>query len=323
MRMMTIQPSVSDRYDLDIDSAADTPHRRILRAIGSTKSVLELGCAAGAMSRALQEQGCSVIALEIDAEAASAALPYCERVIVCDLDRYDLADAAQGRDFDFIVAADVLEHLKDPARTLGQARQLLKPSGRLAISLPNVAHGAIRLALLSGSFAYTDTGLLDRTHLRFFTRESAIRLLESAGFEVDSSETIERTLDEAGVEFRRDGIPKSLVKTVMDASDARAYQFVFYCKIAGLAPPGAPRSEHLTTAHPVLQDADGLENVVLKQAAAIRELRSRLARQQEADRLIASLGAELDLVRKSRPFRFGRWLRSLQIRFLRWGRALR
>lgn len=321
---MTRQPSVSDRYDVDIDNPADTPHRRILRAIGRGKSVLELGCAAGAMSKALQKQGCTVVALEIDAEAASSALPYCKRVTVCDLDRYDLADAAQGETFDFIVAADVLEHLKDPGRTLGQARQLLGPSGRLAISLPNVAHGAVRLALLSGSFDYTDTGLLDRTHLRFFTRVSATNLLESAGFVVESSETIEHSLDDAGVDFSRTGIPRSLIRTVMDAADARAYQFVFYCKVAeSVAEPGAPRSEPLPTPHALLQGAEGLEKVVLEQAAAIRELRSRLSAQQDADRLITTLSAELDLVRKSRPFRVGRWLRSLQIRFLHRGGGVR
>ena len=84
-----------------------------------------------------------------------------------------------------MVLADVLEHLREPARALRDATDLLREGGRLVLSVPNVAHGALRLALLQGRWSYTETGLLDRTHLHFFTRTSLFELVEGAGLAVD------------------------------------------------------------------------------------------------------------------------------------------
>ncbi len=79
---------------------------------------------------------------------------------------------------------DVLEHLPDPERALAAARRLLRPGGRLFVSVPNVANLTVRLSLLFGRFEYGDRGIMDRTHLRFFTRKSALRMVRGAGFEV-------------------------------------------------------------------------------------------------------------------------------------------
>ena len=89
-----------------------------------------------------------------------------------------------SRTFDVVVCADVLEHLDDPAAVLARVRRWLSPRGVLFVSLPNVANVAIRLALLAGRFEYAEAGILDRTHLRFFTRRSARRLVENAGFRI-------------------------------------------------------------------------------------------------------------------------------------------
>jgi SAM-dependent methyltransferase len=89
-----------------------------------------------------------------------------------------------SRTFDVVVCADVLEHLPDPKSVLARARSWIVPGGRLFVSLPNVANVAVRLSLLAGRFEYADRGILDRTHLRFFTRRSARRLVEDAGFRI-------------------------------------------------------------------------------------------------------------------------------------------
>lgn len=89
-----------------------------------------------------------------------------------------------SRAFDVVVCADVLEHLPDPAAVLDRVRGWIAPGGRLFVSLPNVANVAVRLSLLAGRFEYAEAGILDRTHLRFFTRRSALRLVESAGFRI-------------------------------------------------------------------------------------------------------------------------------------------
>jgi len=91
-----------------------------------------------------------------------------------------------SREFDVVVCADVLEHLEDPAGVLARVRRWLSPGGALFVSLPNVANVAVRLSLLAGRFEYAEAGILDRTHLRFFTRRSARRLVEGAGFRIRS-----------------------------------------------------------------------------------------------------------------------------------------
>ena len=88
------------------------------------------------------------------------------------------------RRFDRILLPDVLEHLRHPEHLLRDCATLLKPNGSIVVSVPNVANITVRMALLCGQFRYAERGILDRTHLRFFTRSSARRLLNSNGYEV-------------------------------------------------------------------------------------------------------------------------------------------
>jgi len=90
----------------------------------------------------------------------------------------------EGKRFDRVLLLDVLEHLRSPERILDECHRVLKPEGRIIVSLPNVANIAVRLALFAGRFDYQERGILDRTHLRFFTRKTARRLLESAGYAI-------------------------------------------------------------------------------------------------------------------------------------------
>lgn len=147
--------------------------------------ILECGCATGFLSRYLVERGCTVTGLEIDAEAAAKARQWCKDVILTDLNQQDWAEGIT-KDYDTILFGDVLEHLIDPESVLRKASELLAPSGRVIICLPNIAHWTIRLSLLMGKFEYTSTGILDVTHLRFFTPKTARKLIEDAGYQVIS-----------------------------------------------------------------------------------------------------------------------------------------
>jgi len=144
---------------------------------GHGRRLLDVGAADGFLSEALTSRGWIVTAVERDPEQAARARGKCHDVVVADL-----ADAAGLPDgpFDAIVCGDVLEHLSDPLPALAALVRRLDAGGRIVVSVPNVAHLWVRLRLLAGRFDYADRGILDRTHLRFFTRRTLLELLERA-----------------------------------------------------------------------------------------------------------------------------------------------
>ncbi|MGB8205647.1 MAG: methyltransferase domain-containing protein [Candidatus Baltobacteraceae bacterium] len=174
--------------DGELDPASS--HGMMVRMVGHRKNVLEVGCASGYMARHLADWGNRVTGIDIDAEAIEEARAYCEETIVADLDARPLAELLQGKRFEVAVFGDVLEHLRDPLRVLRDTRSFLSPDGFVVISIPNVAHGSVRLSLLRGTFEYAPSGLLDKTHLRFFTLRSVRELCVRAGYRIES---IERT----------------------------------------------------------------------------------------------------------------------------------
>lgn len=219
--------SDAPRYDFDaIDLDSGSVHADVVNFVEPGSRVLELGPATGYMSRAFAERGCAVVGIEFDPEMAARATAFCERMIVGDLDQLDL-EAELGEDrFDAIVSADVIEHLKDPLGALLRLRPFLKEGGRFAISIPNVAHGSVRLALLSGRFEYRDWGLLDSTHLRFFSRDTFERLLDQAGLDLVELRPHELPFAAAEIEFDAAVLPAGLLEALEAEADARAYQFV-------------------------------------------------------------------------------------------------
>jgi 2-polyprenyl-3-methyl-5-hydroxy-6-metoxy-1,4-benzoquinol methylase len=159
-------------------------HHAILAEVPAGARVLDLGCASGYLAAHFAARGCEVVGFERDPAAASLARGSCAEVIVGHLESAADREPIRGP-FDVVVAGDVLEHLADPEEVLRFAREVLSPSGFAIVSLPNVAAWPVRLGLLRGRFEYADFGILDRTHLRFFTRETAHELARAAGFVVE------------------------------------------------------------------------------------------------------------------------------------------
>ena len=172
---------MSERYRMPVSlSAENNPHSFALDMVGSSRTVLELGCSGGHVTELLVAAGNTVVGVESDPVWAAEASKFAERVHVLDLDVDSVADVESGR-FDVIVAGDVLEHLRDPLAALVKVLPLLKPGGDVIISVPNMAYVDVRLLMLEGRIEYQDEGLLDRTHLRWFTRDSLRDLIEHAG----------------------------------------------------------------------------------------------------------------------------------------------
>jgi 2-polyprenyl-3-methyl-5-hydroxy-6-metoxy-1,4-benzoquinol methylase len=152
------------------------------------RRVLDLGCFCGGTGRWLKRRfpGCEVVGIEMLDKAAAMAAEAYDRVIVGTLEDLDFErEQLLPGTFDAIIAADVLEHLFNPWRALQRLRPLLAPQGALFVSLPNIRNLKLMSELAKGQFAYAGAGILDVTHVRFFTRQSAVQMLEQTGYAVE------------------------------------------------------------------------------------------------------------------------------------------
>ena len=180
--MMSDGMSATPRYVLKPDPHSS--HSVILKWLGEGRGrrILDVGAADGIVSRRLTERGWRVTGLEGDPALAQAGARHCERMLTANLNR-EIPEVAGP--FDAILYGDVLEHLVDPLRVLVELDRALVPDGFVMISVPNIAHLYIRLLLLVGRFDYIDRGILDDSHLRFFTERSLRALIADAGLTVE------------------------------------------------------------------------------------------------------------------------------------------
>jgi 2-polyprenyl-3-methyl-5-hydroxy-6-metoxy-1,4-benzoquinol methylase len=158
-------------------------HRKIVDSVAPGSKVLDVGCAGGYVARALAAKGCTVVGVDANDDAAARAA--CARFHVADLDGSDWAP--EERDFDYVLFADVLEHLRDTS-ILSRAKQWLKPGGQIVASTGNVALWFMRLSLMGGRFRYAPRGILDETHVKLYTRDTFRELVESAGYNVEQED---------------------------------------------------------------------------------------------------------------------------------------
>jgi SAM-dependent methyltransferase len=165
--------------------------RAVLARVPDGARVLEVGAHTGYFSAALRAHGCRVTALEVDPRAAAHAAAHADAVVVGDVEDAAVRARLAGP-FDVLLFMHVLEHLVDPWSVLRAMRGLAAAGGRAIVLLPNVACWRIRKALfLGGTFTYEETGILDRTHLRFFTFDSARALLETSGWAVGEADGLD------------------------------------------------------------------------------------------------------------------------------------
>lgn len=165
-------------------------HRQIVSLVGSNKRVLDLGCSTGRLAEAIKENDNAIYGVELNPHNAELARRICEEVFVGSIENISQF-SLEKNSFDVILLADVLEHIPHPEDVLITLKDYLKDDGCILVSLPNVAHLYVRAKLLFGVFDYEPSGILDRTHLKFFTYKTARDLLISCGYRIsDVSVTI-------------------------------------------------------------------------------------------------------------------------------------
>lgn len=150
--------------------------------------VLDLGCGGGATGAALKERALAtaVVGVELFEPAAAIARERLDVVLAADVET--LTAESFDEQFDHVLCADILEHLRSPHRLLVMAAAWLAEEGRVVAHVPNVAHHSVIRQLLAGHWRYAESGILDRGHLRFFTRPEIVELFTGAGFVVESVE---------------------------------------------------------------------------------------------------------------------------------------
>ena len=172
---MRYQPKENDPF---------SSHSLILARVGEGRGrrLLDVGAAQGVLAQRFVERGFKVTCIEGDSTLAAMAQDKCHRMIVADLDKEIPELESQ---FDVIVYGDILEHLKNPAEVLSRLNRHVTLSGKVIVSVPNFVHLFVRLNILFGRFEYMERGILDRTHLRFFSLNTFRRFLSGAGLVVE------------------------------------------------------------------------------------------------------------------------------------------
>jgi 2-polyprenyl-3-methyl-5-hydroxy-6-metoxy-1,4-benzoquinol methylase len=159
-------------------------HSLILARVGEGRGrrLLDVGAAQGILAQRFMERGFEVTCLEGDPTLAAMAQGKCHRMIVADLDKE--IPELEGP-FDVVVYGDILEHLKSPAEVFSGLNRYVSPTGKIIVSVPNFVHLFVRLNILVGRFEYMERGILDRTHLRFFSLKTFRKFLSDAGLVVE------------------------------------------------------------------------------------------------------------------------------------------
>lgn len=196
----------------------------------TAKNILDIGCGTGQLGKVIKDNiDCRVVGVTYSESEAAIAKKYIDEVIVKDLNYFDYDPIGE---FDCIICSHILEHINYPEKTLQSLQKSMNSSSVMIVALPNILYFKQRLEFLKGNFKYTDGGIMDRTHFRFFDWETARELLENNGYEIIKSEGI-------GC-FPLMGLRKIIPAKVIYAIDHMAiqklpglfgFQFVFSCII--------------------------------------------------------------------------------------------
>jgi len=160
--------------------------RQSISKILSDSRVLEIGCATGFMGKYLKnKKNCMVVGVELGIEEAKEAKKVLDDVILGDIESQEtLKKISKLGKFDVVFASALIEHLKDPWKSLSEWKSFLKPDGVLIITTSNIAHWSQRINFIQGKFEYQKYGILDNTHLRFFTTQTFRELVKDSGYQI-------------------------------------------------------------------------------------------------------------------------------------------
>lgn len=216
------------KYDCELNLKDRNSLSILIERIRPNSIVLEFGPANGRMTKYMKEQlNSKVYAVEIDENSAKDAEKYTEKIIVDSIENYSWQEEFKDLKFDYIIFADVLEHLYYPEKVLTNVKEFLKDDGRILVSIPNITHNSIIINLLKNEFNYNPTGLLDNTHIRFFTKKTFDELISKTGYFTSYETAI--FLNPENTEFRNsyDELQPEISQYLRNLSCGEIYQLIY------------------------------------------------------------------------------------------------
>ncbi|MDE2579370.1 MAG: class I SAM-dependent methyltransferase [Hyphomicrobiales bacterium] len=177
-------------YDYEIDLNGDNALAYVVAMAGSGRKILELGAGSGMQTQFLVRDN-SVVAADINPESVEKLRKFTPDALCVDLNAPDWTKALQAyAPFDTIIAADVLEHLYDPWTTLDAMKSLLAQDGEIIVSVPYIGNAAILGLIYDDDFQYRESGLLDKTHIRFFGLRNIVQMYDNAGLKITEARCV-------------------------------------------------------------------------------------------------------------------------------------
>lgn len=220
------------KYDFDLDLQTNNSLSNIISRIQPNSKILEFGCANGRLTKYLKEtMDCQMTIVEIEYEAGKEASQYAE--LSClgndegDIEKLIWCEKLEKNSYDYIIFADVLEHLHHPKDILNVCKEYIKDSGSILVSIPNVANNCVIANLLRDRFDYTKVGLLDDTHLTFFTRISFETMVRELGLYLTYESATYTNIGNNEVPIAYSDIPTETKKILLQRDYGDVYQYIF------------------------------------------------------------------------------------------------
>ncbi|MDB9375001.1 class I SAM-dependent methyltransferase [Nodularia sphaerocarpa] len=201
-------------YHRDLSMGLEGKYFEVVERLQPKSTILEIGCNTGYFSLVLMKCGHEVLGIELDKDAAQIASSNGVNVICGNIEE-NLMIKSINQKFDVILMMDVVEHCLHPMNVLNSLQQLIKPNGKIMITGPNVAYWSVRKDLLLGRWNYTDSGILDKTHLHFYTLSTWQSLIEDSGYKINVIKAAEGMIP-FQTKLLKAGIPNRLIKFLLN-----------------------------------------------------------------------------------------------------------
>lgn len=294
-----------------VPSTDNNPWNKAFDLVRDESTVLDIGCSTGNFGEALKKyKNCVVDGVEPDEGDYRQAVTRLRKV-ANGFAEDALINTFKDQKYDHIIFLDVIEHLYNPVETLRLVKAHLNPGGSIIFSGPNMAHVSIRLMLLKGDFEYGETGLLDKTHLHFYTLSEIERVFAEAGYAINVLDHTEATYPPELISDQLKGLgiektPK--LEKLLDSDDARVFQYVGGAVVARVE--SVPRKQFSPDAQGVI--SLWYQKYIKDRDLEIKNLKAQLKDQKKS---IINYEETLANIQKSKIYKINRFIVSMRRRF--------